>query len=129
MSQGTQNIVKSCEQNEIKQFVFMSGFVQPDSENLSILNRLAIKLLRIYYKQSYEDNVIAESSIQKSKLNCVIIRAVALTSKIPKNEYRAGFDIKASPFDALTYGDCAKCLLDAIDDTKWTIAIVYLKKK
>ena len=69
MSQGTQNIVKSCEQNEIKQFVFMSGFVQPDSENLSILNRLAIKLLRIYYKQSYEENVIAESSIQKSKLN------------------------------------------------------------
>ena len=68
-------------------------------------------------------------SPQFRKVNWIIIRAVALTSKIPKNEYRAGFDIKASPFESLTYGDCAKCLLDAIDDTKWTIAIVYLKKK
>ena len=124
MSLGTKNIVEACKKNEIKRFVFMSGFVQSDSKNFSILNRLAIKLLRIYYKESFEDKVIAESLIQKSKLNWVIVRAVALTDKIPKGEYKAGTDLKVSPFNALTYVDCATCLLDAIDETAWTNTIV-----
>lgn len=47
--------------------------------------------------------MIAESSIQKRKLNWVIDRAVALTDEIPKGEYRAGNDLKVNPFDALTY--------------------------
>ncbi len=129
MSLGTSNIVKACEKNNVKRFVFMSGFVQSDGKEFSKLNQLAIKLLRIYYKESYNDKIIAESKIQDSTLNWVIVRAVALANKMQTGFYRAGVKIKVNPFNALPYGDCAQCLLDSIEETNWTNRIINVGKE
>ncbi|MBL1241966.1 MAG: NAD(P)H-binding protein [OCS116 cluster bacterium] len=90
MSLGTANIVKACEKNAVKRLVFMSGFVRSDGEEFSLLNRIVIKLLRRYYHQSYQDKVIAEAAIQKSTLEWVIVRAVALTQAPLTGQYKAG---------------------------------------
>ena len=124
MSSGTRHIVEACEINGVDRFVFMSGFVQSDGEEFSLLNRLAIKLLRRYYHESYQDKVIAEASIENSALNWVIVRAVALADKLPTGKYRAGAMVRVAPFNALSYADCAQCLLDAVQNEPWTNQII-----
>lgn len=128
MSAGTTNIVKACEENKVKRLVFMSGFLQSEGEEFSFLNRLAIKLLRLYFNDSYKDKIIAETAVQKSTLDWVIVRAVALTQTQPSGQYKAGIKIKVSPFNALPYADCAKCLLDAVEESSWTRQIINVGK-
>lgn len=128
MSVGTTNIVKACEQNGVKKLVFMSGFVQSDGDELSWLNRIAIKLLRIYYSQSYSNKVIAESAVQNAAIDWCIVRAVALKHGSETGTYEAGVESKVSPFNALTYADCAKCLLDAIEEKAWENQIINVGK-
>lgn len=128
MSVGTTNIVKGCEKNGVKRFVFMSVFVQADPEEFSFLNNLAVRLLRLYFNESYKDKIIAETAIQKSTLEWVIVRAVALTQTQPMGQYKAGINAKVSPFNALPYADCAKCLLDAVEEKSWTRQIINVGK-
>lgn len=128
MSAGTTNIVKACEKNRVKRLVFMSGFVQSDGEEFSLSNRLAIKLLRLYFNESYKDKMIAEAAVQKSALDWVVVRAAALTHAQPTGRYKAGIKIKISPFHALPYADCAKCLLDAVTENGWTRQIINVGK-
>ncbi|RAJ35758.1 NAD(P)-dependent oxidoreductase [Pedobacter cryoconitis] len=127
MSLGTTNIVKACEKTGVKRLVFMSGFVQSDGEEFSFLTRLAIKLLRLYYSDSYKDKVIAEAAIQKSTLDWVIVRAPGLAHSKPTGQYTAGIKTKMS-FKLLPYADCAKCLLDAVKEDHWTRQIINLGK-
>lgn len=128
MSVGTTNIVKACEKNLVKRFVFMSGFVQADPREFSLLNNLAIKLLRLYFNESYKDKIIAETAIQKSLLDWVIVRAAALTQTQPTGQYKAGIKTRISPFNALSYADCASCLLDAVEENGWTRQIINVGK-
>lgn len=128
MSVGTANIVKACEKNGIKRFVFMSGFVQSDYNELSFLNKLIVPLFRLYFNQSYKDKIIAEAAIQNSKLDWVIVRAVGLNHTEPTGRYIAGVKTKIYPY-LLSYADCAKCLLDAIEKKSWTRQIVNVGKK
>ncbi|MET4139524.1 NAD(P)H-binding protein [Pedobacter sp. UYP1] len=127
MSLGTTNMVKACEKTGVKRLVFMSGFVQSDGEEFSFLTRLAIKILRLYYSDSYKDKVIAEAAIQKSTLNWVIVRAPGLAHAQPTGQYIAGIKTKM-PFKLLPYADCARCLLDAIEENNWTRQIINLGK-
>ena len=128
MSLGTHNIVRACEENGVERFIFLSGFVQSDGKEFTYINRLAIKLLRKYYHESYNDKVLAEATIENSALAWVIVRAVALTHKAPTGEYKAGQMAKVNPFNALPYADCAQCLLDAIKMGSWTNQIINLGK-
>lgn len=128
MSVGTQNIVRAWETNGGYRLVFMSGFMQSGSEEFSIVNRLAIKLLRRYYHESLQDKVIAEATIKYSDLNWAIVRAVALADKLPTGTYKAGTLVKVSPFNALAYADCAKSLLDAVDDSSRAKQIINVGK-
>ncbi len=127
MSLGTTNIVKACEKNRVKRLVFMSGFVQSDGQEFSFFFRLAIKLLRLYYNDSYKDKVIAEAAIQKSTLDWVIVRASGLSHTQPTGQYKAGIKDKIS-FNLLPYADCAKCLLDAVEEKSWTRQIINVGK-
>ncbi|WP_158798811.1 NAD(P)-dependent oxidoreductase [Pedobacter sp. L105] len=127
MSLGATNIVKACELNSVKRFVFMSGFVQSDGEEFSLLTRLAIKVFRIYYKDSYKDKVIAEAAIEKSKMEWVIVRASGLAHSQPTGLYKAGVKEGIS-FNLMSYADCALCLLDAVEETRWTNQIINVGK-
>lgn len=129
MSGGTDNIVKACEKNGVKRLVFMSGFVQSDGEEFSFLTNVAIKLLRLYFKASYKDKIIAEATIQNSSIDWVIVRAAGLAHTPPAGKYKAGMNAKISPFVALPYADCARCLLDAVEEDNWSRQIINVGKK
>lgn len=129
MSLGTANLVKACEKNGVKRLVFMSGFVQSEAKDFfypefSLLTSLVTRLLRLYYKDSYKDKIIAEAAIQQSRLNWVIVRASGLSHTKPTRKYKGGIKTKVSPFKTLPYADCAKCLLDAVEENSWTNQII-----
>lgn len=127
MSEGTINIVKACERNGVKRFVFMSGCVQADPNEFSLIGNLAIRFFRNYYRQSYATKIIAEQAIQDSSLDWVIVRAVGLKHSRPTGQYKAGVKARVS-FSLMSYADCAKCLLDAVDEKSWTRQIINVGK-
>lgn len=129
MSVGVSNIVKACEKNNVKRFVFMSGFVQADYHEFSFINKQLVKLLRQYYHQSYHDKVIAEAHIQNSTLDWTIARASSLKKSQPSGEYKTGIKTKIYPFTMLSYADCAQCLLDALEEKNWARQIINVGKK
>ena len=129
MSLGTSNIVKACETNSVKRVVFMSGFVQSEGEEFfypafSLLTNLTVKLMRLYFNDSYKDKIIAEAAIEKSNLDWVIVRASGLSHSQYTGQYKAGIKAKVSPFKTLAYADCARCLLDAVEDDSWKKQII-----
>jgi putative NADH-flavin reductase len=128
MSLGTSNIVQASEQNGVGRLVFMSGILQTSGSELSFIDRLGLKLVRIFFMEVYQDKVIAETSIQNSSLNWVIVRPVGLAKSKPARKYKAGVDLKVSPFISLAYTDLALCLLDAVNEVKWTKRVISVGK-
>jgi putative NADH-flavin reductase len=128
ISTGTSNMIKSCEKNGVKRFIFMSGFVQADYSELAIGTKLLMPLFRLIYNQSYKDKNIAESTIQNSQLDWTIIRAPGLNHSQPTGQYKAGIKSKIY-FTLMSYADCAKCLLDAIEEKSWVKQIINVSKK
>jgi putative NADH-flavin reductase len=129
MSAGTINIVNTCQTLDIKKLVFMSGFLQSDSNEFSYLMRPIVKLLQSYYHVSYNDKIIAEGAVEKSTLDWVIVRASSLLQVKPAGRYKAGAKVRISPFAPLSYSDCALCLLDAIEEKRWTRQIITVGQK
>ncbi len=127
LSIGAGNIVGACEKNSVKRLVFMSGFVQADYSELSFATKLLMPLFRIIYTESYNDKVIAEATIKNSNLEWIIVRASGLNKSQPTGKYVAGIKSKIH-FVMLPYADCAKCLLDAIEEKKWTRQIINVGK-
>jgi putative NADH-flavin reductase len=128
MSVGTANIVRACEQTGVSRLIFMSGILQTTGSELTFLNRLGLKFIRLFFKEVYRDKVIAETSIQKSSLDWVIIRAVGLSKSEPFGKYKAGAELRVSPFDPLSYTDLALCLLDALRNDKWIRRVINVGK-
>ena len=133
MSLGAINIVKACEKNGVKRLVFMSGFVQSEGKDFfypaySFLTNLMIKLMRLYFRDSYKDKIIAEAAIQKSTVDWVLVRASGLSKTPFTGQYTGGIKVLVSPFKTLSYADCAKCLLDAVADNSWTKQIINVGK-
>lgn len=127
MSTGTINMIKACEKNNVKRFTFMSGFVQADYSELSIVARLITPIFRMIYHQSFHDKNIAEAAIQNSKLDWTIVRAPGLNHSQPTGNYKAGIKSKIY-FKVMSYADCAKCLLDSINEKSWTKQIINVGK-
>ncbi|MGV8995125.1 MAG: NAD(P)-dependent oxidoreductase [Flavobacterium sp.] len=127
LSIGAGNIVKACEKNQVQRFIFMSGFVQAPYSELSFATKMLMPIFRLIYKESYNDKVIAEATIQKSNLVWTIVRASGLNKSVPTRIYKAGINSKIY-FVMLPYSDCALCLLDAIDEKEWFRKIINVGK-
>lgn len=127
MSNGMTNIVKACESNQVDRFVFMSGCLQTDFRELSLLAKLIIPLLRLYFRKSYLDKMIGEQSIKNSSINWTIIRAPGLNNSTPLGTYKAAAKQRVY-FELMSYTDCARCLIDAVEKKKWPKEIVNLGK-
>lgn len=128
MSVGTANIVQACEQTGVSRLIFMSGILQTAGSELTFLNRLGLKFIALFFKEVYRDKLIAETSIKESSLNWVIIHAVGLSRSEPLKKYKAGPELRVSPFDPLSYTDLALCLLDALGNDKWTRRVINVGK-
>ena len=128
MSVGVRNIVRACEKNDIKRFIFMSGIFQANSSELSFLNNLGIKFLRLFFMEAYKDKVIAETFIQASSLKWVIVRAVGLSKLEPTGKFKAGIKAIVLPFNALSYADFALALLKSVEETSWTKQLINVGK-
>ena len=128
MSVGTANIVQACEESGVGQFIFMSGILQTNGSELTLLNRLSIRFIRLFFKEVYKDKIIAEASIQASSLDWVIVRAVGLTKSEPTGKYKAGVSIRVSLFNPMPFKDLALCLLEAVENAAWTRKIINVGK-
>lgn len=128
MSTGTINIINACEKARVKRFIFMSGFVQADYSELSFVAKLITPIFRMIYHQSFHDKNIAEAAIQQSKLDWTIVRAPGLTHSQPTGKYKAGIKNKIF-FGFMSFADCAKCLLDSIDEKGWIKQMINVGKK
>ncbi len=62
--------------------------------------------------------------MRDSALEWVIVRAVALADRPATARYSAGPALRVSPFRALAYADCAKCLLDATTADDWVGKVI-----
>ena len=128
MSTGTINIVKACEKNAVKRFIFMSGFVQAPYSELALFTRLITPIFRMIYHQSYHDKNIAEAAIQNSKLDWTIVRAPGLNHSPSTGKYKAGIKAKIY-FGFMSFADCAKCLLDAMEEKSWIKQMINVGKE
>ena len=128
MSEGTINIIKAIEINNVNRFIFMSGFVQADYNELSTVARLVTPIFRMIYHQSFHDKNIAEAAIQNSKTDWTIVRAPGLNHSQPTGKYKAGIKNKIY-FGFMSLADCARCLLDAIDEKLWIKQIINVGKE
>jgi putative NADH-flavin reductase len=128
MSAGTKNIIIACEKAGVKRLVFMSGILQSDGKELSLLNRLGQKLIRLFYSKIYNDKKIAENAIIYSNLNWTIIRSVGLNNSAPTGKFKAGASLNVSPFTLLSHADCAACLVQAVREESWMKRIINVGK-
>jgi NAD(P)H-binding len=119
MSVGTQNIVAGCERAKVRRFVMQSGILQSPGTELSVGNRLFLRLVRLFLNAVYTDKIKAEATVQNSKTGWVIVRAVGLEHAPARNTYTAGPGVAVSPFQSLTFVDCAACLLRATYEPQW----------
>jgi putative NADH-flavin reductase len=128
MSSGTKNIIDVCEKNGVKRLVFMSGILQSDGNELSLFNRIGQRLIRLFYRKIYTDKKIAENAIINSKLDWTIVRAVGLNDSEATGEFKAGENLSVSPFTPLSHGDCAACLVQAVEEKNWIKTIINVGK-
>lgn len=128
MSRGTMNMIEACQRTNVKEFVMMSGILQSNAKELSFLNRIGIKIIRLFYRKIYKDKILAEDALQHSTLNWTIIRPVGLKEELSDGNYVAGEKAKISPFRPLSVDDCADCLLKAVSRSEWKKKIINVGK-
>lgn len=128
MSRGTMNIIEACQKTNVKEFVMMSGILQSNGKELSFLNRIGIKMIRVFYRKVCKDKIIAEDTLQRSPLNWTIIRPAGLNKEPGNRNYVAGENARISPFKPLSVDDCADCLLKAISKREWNKKIINVGK-
>jgi putative NADH-flavin reductase len=124
MSEGTANIILASTVIGVKRVVMMSGILQSNGKELHFFNRIAVRMLQIVYRTVVRDKVLAERSLQSSKMDWVIIRAAGLKELEKKGNYLAGPSAPISPFKPLPFADCADCLLRAVVEPQWTRKII-----
>ncbi|MDR2036537.1 MAG: NAD(P)H-binding protein [Bacteroidales bacterium] len=128
MSEGTANITAACAKADVRKLVMMSGILQSDGKELSLINRFLIKIIRLFYYRIYRDKIIAEKTLQNSGLDWVIVRPAGLSKTQGDGDYRAGYKARISPFKPLSYMDCAAFLLRTITKKEWNKKIIHVGK-
>ncbi|REK74441.1 NAD(P)-dependent oxidoreductase [Paenibacillus paeoniae] len=125
MSEGIPNMLAACERAGVKRLVMQSGINLTDGKELSAVNRWAVGIMRRIFWKAIEDKSIAEHAVIGSDLEWVIVRASALKYAGETLKYRAGPSARIAPLQALSYADCADCLVRAAtSEPSWIREIV-----
>ncbi|WP_405155828.1 NAD(P)-dependent oxidoreductase [Paenibacillus sp. FSL K6-0108] len=125
MSEGIPNIVSACQRTGVKRIVMQSGINLSDGKELSLLNGLAVCLMRSIFRKAIQDKSKAEQALIQSELDWVIVRASVLQYAEGTLHYTAEPLARINPLGALPFEDCADCLVRAAtSEPEWTRKIV-----
>ncbi|HSX71346.1 MAG TPA: NAD(P)H-binding protein [Pseudomonas sp.] len=125
MSIGTVNMVAAAEAAGVRRFVFQSGIGLSDGSEMTAADRWVLRLLwRPVFGAALRDKGEGERSLVGSPLDWVIVRPVGLKDAAAPSGYRAGPGQRVALFSALSFADCAACLLRAASEPGWTRQIV-----
>ena len=124
LSVGLANLVAGCERAGVKRLVFQSGLMMTDGRELSAGSRLALRIFRAIFAKAYADKKIAEAAVQASALEWVIVRPPNLRATAATGKYVAAPAARISPMKALSFADCADCLVRAASERAWVRQIV-----
>ena len=124
VSNGTSNILAACQIARVRRFVMQSGITLSKGDELSVANRCALRVLRRIFSKACDDKAIAESAVQQSGLDWVIVRPAGMRDAAPSSNYTAGPKARIAPLAPLSFSDCADCLVRATTDTAWTRKII-----
>lgn len=125
MSEGIPNIISACQRTGVKRIVMQSGINLSDGKELSLINRLAVRLMRSIFWKAIQDKGMAEQALIQSGLDWVIVRASVLQYAEGTLNYTAGPLARIKPLGALPFADCADCLVRAAtSEPEWKNKIV-----
>lgn len=125
MSEGISNLLVACQGAGVKRFVMQSGIGLSDGKELSVLNRWAIRFSGRIFSKAVEDKAIAESAVQRSDLDWIIVRPAALSDVAATSKYTSVPSTRIAPLLPLSFADCADCLVRAAtNEPTWVRRIV-----
>jgi putative NADH-flavin reductase len=127
MSVGTAHMVAAAEGAGVRRFVFQSGIGLSDGAELSRANRWVLAALwHPLFAAAIGDKAEGERLLRASALDWVIVRPVGLRNAPAAGHYLAGPRAPVALFSALSFADCAACLLHAVSEPAWTRQVVNL---
>jgi uncharacterized protein YbjT (DUF2867 family) len=126
MSSGTTNMVAAAEAAGVRRFVFQSGIGLSDGAELSRVNRWVMRAWRPLFAPAIRDKAEGERVLRASPLEWVIVRPVILRDAPAAGHYLAGPRASVAPLAALSFADCAACLLRAVTEPAWTRQVINL---
>ena len=127
MSVGTAHMVSAAEGAGVRRFVFQSGIGLSDGAELSRADRWVLAALwRPLFAAAIGDKAEGERLICASALDWVIVRPVVLRNAPAAGHFLAGTRAPVALFSALSFADCAACLLRAVSEPAWTRQVVNL---
>ena len=127
MSVGTANMVAAAAAAGVGRFVFQSGIGLSDGTELSRGNRLMLAALwRPMFAAAIGDKAEGERRLRASALDWVIVRPVLLREAPATGQFVAGPRIPVALLDAISFADCAACVLDAVTRPEWTRQTINL---
>ena len=127
MSVGTAHMVSAAEGAGVRRFVFQSGIGLSDGTELSRADRWVLAALwRPLFAAAIGDKAEGERLVCASALDWVIIRPVVLRNAPAVGHFLAGTRAPVALFAALSFADCAACLLRAVSEPAWTRQVVNL---
>jgi uncharacterized protein YbjT (DUF2867 family) len=127
MSVGTAHMAAAAEDAGVRRFVFQSGIGLSDGAELSRANRwLLAALWRPLFAAAIGDKAEGERLLRASALDWVIVRPVVLRNAPAAGHFLAGPRAPVALLSALSFADCAACLLRAVSEPAWTRQVVNL---
>ena len=127
MSVGTANMVAAAEEAGVRRFVFQSGIGLSDGSELSSVDRCVLaSLWRPMFKAAIGDKAEGERLLRASALEWVIVRPTVLRNAPATGQYVAAQHARVGLLSALSFADCAACLLRAVDEPAWTRQTINL---
>lgn len=115
---GTANIIKAMERNNIKRLVCQTSLGYGDSKEVLPWHMKYI-IVPFILKNAFKDHELQEATIEESKLEWTIVRPGNMTNGNKKGSYKHGFDASEKIKLKISRADVAAFMLDQINKPQY----------